>query len=176
MALIKKKRKKRRMLEFSLNITSLMDVLTVLLFFLIKSFSVSSQSQTAMEGVHLPFSVAKGELQETITLALNSQGVRADGTKVIVSMVDGHYLNQDIDSETRLLKPLKAYLVEQLKKRNEVYRNPAGSNGEKSEVPPGKVLIQSDKDIPFGILKVVLNTAAESGYSDYQFVVLNPDE
>ena len=175
MALRKKNRKKRHMLEFSLNITSLMDVLTVLLFFLIKSFSVSSQSVNPMEGIRLPSSLVKGELQETITLAVSGKGVRTQ-EKLLVPLIGGHYRDQDIDASSRLLKPLRTYLAEQLNKRNEVYRAALSTSGEKAEMPPGKVLIQSDKDIPFGVLKVVLNTAAESGYSDYQFVVLNPEE
>ena len=54
-----KKRKKREALEYTLNVTSLMDVLTVLLFFLIKSYSVSAAALQVPQGMRLPASTVK---------------------------------------------------------------------------------------------------------------------
>ena len=44
------------------------------------------------------------------------------------------------------------------------------SGKEKVELPSGKLLIQADKNTDFALLKIVLNSAALSGYTDYQFL------
>lgn len=171
MGIIRKKRRKREMLEFSLNITSLMDVLTVLLFFLMKSFSVSASVLNPPEGVRLPSSTFKGAVEETVTLAMSEKEIRAND-QVIVQIKGGRFLPDQLGRDQRTITALKAFLDEQFKKRNEIYKGQI----EPASLPPGKVLIQADRSLTFASLKYLFHTAAAAGYTDYQFVVNTIDD
>lgn len=169
--MLRKSHRHREPLEFSLNITSLMDVLTVLLFFLLKSFSVSATSHTAVQGIRLPASDVKGKFEETITVSLSSTEIRADGN-VMVKLEGGRFRPIDLGADQRTLLPLYQYLQEQFNKKNQVFAESVSI----AELPPGKILIQADKDLGFSHLKYLLHTAAVAGYSDYEFVVDNPED
>jgi biopolymer transport protein ExbD len=168
------------MLEFSLNITSLMDVLTVLLFFLVKSFSVADSVHSPMDGVQLPVSAeAKAALEETVAIAVTAKGIRASDKPELMIFEQGRPRAAELADDKRTLAPLKEYLGLQFARRNQVLAGAALASANPAAgatPPPGKILIQTDKDLPFGILKLVLHTAAEAGYSDYQFVVLQPGD
>lgn len=172
MGLLRKKRRKKEMLDLSLNITSLMDVLTVLLFFLLKSFSVASNTLTAPPGVRLPASEVKGKIEETVVVAMTSQGVLANSELVVKVDKGGRFLASDLGADQRTLMPLKKFLDVQFAKRNKIF----GTEVDLTQLPPGRILFQADKELPFATLKHLLHTAAASGYSDYQFVVDNPEE
>jgi biopolymer transport protein ExbD len=172
MAIRKKPRRRREIVEFSLNITSLMDVLTVLLFFILKSFSVSSAQLYTPDGLKLPENAARGEIEETVSVALSPTELRAND-KVILKLNNGYFRPEDIASD-RTIGPLKKFLDEQMARRNVVLKQDRTIAA--AGLPPGRVLIQSDRKLAFGTVKFVLHTAAQSNYNDYEFIVRNPEE
>jgi biopolymer transport protein ExbD len=171
MGRLKIRHKKKHALELSLNITSLMDVLTVLLFFLLKSFSVTSNTLETPNGIRLPASVAKASLEEAINLSYGKDGVRVDSTMVVPAQ-EGVWAVTAVDSDGRTLTALKKVLEEQYAKRNLELSKSVPTD----EIPPGRILIQADREIPFSQVKHVLHTAALAGYSDFRFVVTNPED
>ncbi|MEW6056211.1 MAG: biopolymer transporter ExbD [Bdellovibrionota bacterium] len=166
---LKRKNKPRVHLEeVPLNITALLDMMTVLLFFLIQSFMVSSMALTPPAGVRLPTSSKVAEPEETVVVALSAKELRGDN-KLLTTLAEGKFKPYEIAPDHRTIIPLKEFLDKEQKKRLAVYKGA----GDLSILPPGKLLIQADKEIPFGILKYVLHTATVTGYSDYQFVVVS---
>lgn len=174
MGLLRKPRKHREILEFSLNITSLMDVLTVLLFFLIKSFSVSSDVITTPAGLHLPENSAKAQIEETVSVAVSPTELRAND-KVLLKLEGGTFRAEDIGPD-RTITSLKRFLDEQMAKRNAVLKLNRQLASEGGGFPPGRIIVQSDRNLVFGTVKYVLHTAAQANYNDYQFIVRNPDD
>lgn len=170
MALLKARKKKDRSLDNTVNITSLMDVMTVLLFFLIKSFTVSSTTLTPPEGVRLPASTVEVPPEETVMVSISDREIRGDN-HVLMTYSGGKFTAKDVGPDRLTLMPLQSFLAKQAKKRMAVYEGA----GDTSLLPPGKLLIQADKALPFGTLKHVLHTATTAGYADYQFVVTARD-
>jgi biopolymer transport protein ExbD len=164
-------RKRREMLEFTLNVTSLMDVLTVLLFFLVKSYSVSQAALQTPQGLRLPASTAKGDLEETVAVALTSTELRVNN-QVLVTLDQGRFNPKDLARDGRTIVLLKHALDDEYAKRNAVFKE----EGTTDNLPPGRVIIQSDRQLEFAVVKYVLHTAAQSHYNDYEFVVENPEE
>ncbi len=171
MARLKIRHKKKHALELSLNITSLMDVLTVLLFFLLKSFSVTSNSLETPAGIRLPASVAVASLEEAVNLSYGKDGVRLD-TALVVPAREGLWDGSAVDRDGRTLVALKKALEEMYAKRNLAMAKTVAPE----DLPPGRILIQADREIPFAQVKHVLHTAALAGYSDFRFVVTNPED
>src|SRR4051794_2032249 len=163
---LKKRKHRRELMEFTLNVTSLMDVLTVLLFFLVKSYSVSQAALATPQGLRLPASTANGELEETVAVALTAKELRVNNN-VLVTLTNGRFDAKDLGRDGRTIMPLKKLLDEEYAKRNQLF----SAEGTTEGLPPGRVLIQSDKALEFATIKFLLHTAAQSHYNDYEFVV-----
>lgn len=166
-------RKKRRDREAEgeikeLNITAMMDLMTIILVFLIKSFSASSITVTASEDVRPPASSARATPKDTIAITVTQKSIMV-GDKRKVELVNAVARPEDLQGS--LLLPLDAALkkeVEKLKKIAE--RNPAAPFS-------GEVSIIGDKRISYDLLSKVLYTAGQSELDKFRFIILqkNPD-
>lgn len=166
-------RKKRRDREAEgeikeLNITAMMDLMTIILVFLIKSFSASSITVTASEDVRPPASSARATPKDTIAITVTQKSVMV-GDKRRVDLVAGAARPEDLQGS--LVLPLDAALkkeVEKLKKIAE--RNPGAPFS-------GEVSIIGDKRISYDLLSKVLYTAGQNELDKFRFIILqkNPD-
>lgn len=166
-------RKKRRDREAEgeikeLNITAMMDLMTIILVFLIKSFSASSITVTASEDVRPPASSARATPKDTIAITVTQKSVMV-GDKRRVELVGGAARPEDLQGS--LVLPLDAALkkeVDKLKKIAE--RNPSAPFS-------GEVSIIGDKRISYDLLSKVLYTAGQNELDKFRFIILqkNPD-
>jgi biopolymer transport protein ExbD len=179
MGLIRPRKRHRESLDLNLNITSLMDVLTVLLFFLLKSFSVDQTTQDVPAGIRLPASVSDRKIESSVTISVLKDEIRI-GPDVVMKLNQGKPYPYDVGGKgDKTWLPLKKYLDQQYATRNAVYVKAAEAAGkplDKTQLPPGRVLIQADRALLFADIKNLLHTAGLAGYSDYDFVVNNPEE
>lgn len=173
MALRRKKGKKMAENGADVNITSLLDVLTVLLFFLIKSASVSSLQLTPPEGLVLPSGQIEEEAKEAIKLALTDKVLMVNG-KAMIQLEKGRFPASEIAEDKRTIKPLQEFLRKEYQKKKDFYAEVA--QGDLDKLPAPTLLIQADKDLKFKTMKYLLHTAAISGFGDYQFVVQGSNE
>jgi biopolymer transport protein ExbD len=157
---LKKRRPKRHLLELGLNITSLIDVLTVLIFFLLKSMTVTSVVISPPADLVIPRTASDTPLEDSVSVSLSNQELRMNN-EVVVKLTDGQFDKTDFDSDRRTLKNLKTLLDKAAQEK----RQPA------ADELPTKIIIQADKDLPFHTIQFLLHTAALSGFTDYQFVV-----
>lgn len=153
----------------NVNITSLMDVLTVLLFFLIKSMSVTAVNLDTPKDVRLPASTIENQAEEAVVITLSANKITVD-KKEILLLDKGDFKKIDIGTDSRTILPLKKLLDEMFKNRMAFYKDI--EDVDKNNIPVPKVLIQADKELKFGTIKYMLHTVASSGYTDYQFIVI----
>ncbi|MFZ5445025.1 MAG: ExbD/TolR family protein [Myxococcota bacterium] len=166
-------RKKRRDREAEgeikeLNITAMMDLMTIILVFLIKSFSASSVTVTASEDVRLPLSSARATPKDTIAVTITAKSIMV-GDRRKVELNDS--VPKAADLQGKLILPLDAALkteVEKLKKIAE--RNPAAPFNH-------EVSIIGDKRVPYDLLSSVLYTAGQNELENFRLIVIqsNPD-
>ena len=167
----KKNSKKILLPDSNVNITALLDVLTVLLFFLIKSMSVNSLYLEPPEGIRLPASSIKSEAEESVRVALSNEALSVDG-KTIVKLKSAKFMPKDLGKDGRTIIPLKKLLEKQIKKKHSFYKDV----GDIENLTTDKVIVQADKNLPFGLIKYLLHTVVVAGYTDYQFVVIPKDK
>ncbi len=142
--------------------TSLVDVLTVLVFFLLKNFSADGDILTPSPGLELPQSTAQVRAEKTLVIAISEHHVLAEGAPI--ALVDEVLAAQSPD-----IPALGRWLAERRKATEEIARyNPAVTF-------TGKLTIQGDRKIPFRLLHKVLNTCGENGYSKFSLAVLRKD-
>lgn len=141
----------------SLRLTSMIDMFTILLVFLLKNFS-ADQIMNVREDLVLPNSTAQKQPAQTPVIVVTDQYiVLEDKTVARTAQVANSNSNEIPNLKAGLIK--KKEIAEALGRQNSAF-------GFK-----GQVTIQGDKEIPFRILKKIMVTCGVVGYSDILLAV-----
>ncbi len=144
--------------EAKLRITSLMDVMTIMLLFLLKTYSVSGALMKPAEGVDLPHSTVTLEPVKVLGLLVTTEGLFEDVPVESRRMIEGVLdLNDDAAVE---LDNLYAYLSQVQARNRELGRE------EKTVLT-----IQGDKTTPYRWILKIINTCSAAGFEKIDFVV-----
>ncbi len=163
MAFVPSKIKKHKSeMEVSLNLTSMMDMFTIILVFLIKNYSTEGALITPSDYLHLPFSQIQKAPEKGLDVVVSKQVLMVNNEPV-APMADVVTNNPAI-VEQGVIKPLREKLL---------YYS---SQSKKMEVDygikfSGKVTIQGDKDLPYSELVKVIRTCGLADYPNLRLVV-----
>ena len=151
-------RKGRNQTMVDMNLVSLIDVFTILIFFLLSSAS-GVELLASPKAVKLPESVSEKSPKETILLVISGTEILVDGRKV-ANVADVMATKGD------LIEPLKAEL--------DLLGNRAIVRAENQD--KGKAItIMGDQNIPYQLLRKVMYTSARANFSDVSFAVRRKD-
>ena len=151
-------RKKRNMNpEMVLSITSMADIFTILLVFLLKSFSTGISSITPSEAIVLPEAQKAEPVIDTLKMQISPFSVIIDD-KTVVNLNQFQFKPSDLGSKG-LPTALNEVLKEQ-RKKDSLKKFP-------------KILILADEETPYSTLKRVLASANDAGFIDYKLVVVD---
>jgi len=144
-----------------LNMVSLMDIFTILVFFLLVS---STSVQDVPKNIKLPESVAEQMPKETVVVMVNKddllvQGKAIDKIRAIEASPD-----KEIPS-------LRVALQEQVKRRLST-----GAVPDPNKPIARPVTIMSDKTIPYLILKKIMYTCTTESFSNISLAVLKKNK
>jgi len=139
-----------------LNLTSLMDVFTILVFFLLANSS-SSEVLTTPKQIKLPDSVVEAKPRETVVIMVSPDAVLVQGEAVI--------------STPELLESKKETIPAITERLAQLERNIIGIST-KTAVDSKEVTLLADKTIPFSALKKVMSTCTGSGYGRISLAVI----
>jgi len=147
-------RRSRNQSMVDMNLVSLIDVFTILIFFLLSSTG-GVETLPSPKAVKLPESLAQTQPRETIVVVVSGTEIIVDGRKV-ANVADV------IDTPDDMIDGLKAELDVQASRQ--VIR--------KENEAKGKTLtIMGDKDIPYRLLRKIMYTSARANFSDVSFAV-----
>ena len=151
-------RKARNQTMVDMNLVSLIDVFTILIFFLLSSAS-GVELLPSPKAVKLPDSIADKQPKQTVIVVVSATEIIVDGRKVadVASVV-----NQTGD----LIEPLKAEL--DIQANRQVIRK-------ENEAVSKNVTIMGDKEIPYSLLRKIMVTCARANFSDVSFAVRRKD-
>ncbi|MEW5737423.1 MAG: biopolymer transporter ExbD [Myxococcota bacterium] len=146
-----------------LNITAMMDMMTIILVFLIKSYTASSITVTASEDVRPPLSTTRTTPKDTIAITVTPKSILV-GDKKKVELVNMQVKPSDLEGKKIL--PLDAALQKEVEKLKYIAeRNPTAPFNR-------EVSIIGDKRVPYELLSSVLYTAGQNELENFRFVVL----
>jgi len=151
-------RKNRNQTMVDMNLVSLIDVFTILIFFLLSSASGVELLQSP-KAVKLPESFADKSPKETIVVVVSDTDILVDGRRV-ASVADV------MGAQGDLIAPLKAEL--DLLSMRQVVRA-------ENQAQTKAVTIMGDKNIPYQLLRKVMYTSARANFSDVSFAVRRRD-
>jgi biopolymer transport protein ExbD len=167
-ALARKKRKERQAEGEikELNIIAMMDMMTIILVFLLKSYSASSVSVTASEDVRPPISTTRATPKDTVAVTITPKNVLV-GDKKVLELVGNAIPRGMLDG--RLVRPLdQAFKKEVDKLKYIASRNPAAPFTH-------DLSVIGDRKIPYDLLLSVLYTAGHNELENYRFVVIQKE-
>ncbi len=135
-----------------MNLVSLIDVFTILIFFLLSNSGVETLPAAS---VHLPESTAKKDPKQTLVVVVNATEITVEGRKVadvppLVNAKDD--LIPGLKSELDLVSARPVALAEDAAQAH-------------------SVTIMGDKDIPYQLLRKVMYTAAIANFTNVSFAV-----
>ncbi|MBW1970197.1 MAG: biopolymer transporter ExbD [Deltaproteobacteria bacterium] len=139
-----------------LNLTSLMDVFTILVFFLL-FHSSGGEAVEAPKQIKLPDSVVETKPRETVVIMVSPEVVLVQGRAAISTIELIEAKGETIVEITEGLKLLE--------------RNIIGIST-KTAVGSKEVTILADKSIPFSALKKIMSTCTGSGYGRISLAVI----
>ena len=149
-----------RRTQAQISLTSLMDILTTLLLFVLKSFVMEGEAVTPVPGVTLPESTSHATAQSAVVIAIFDDVVMMDGE--VVAKVSKASRSRDL-----MIEPLADRLEAAREKSLEIARH----RGETEEFA-GKVSIQGDRNIHFAIVQRVMFTCSQSGFENISLAVI----
>ena len=137
-----------------MNLVALIDIFTILIFFLMSSTGV--EVLTTARAVQLPLSSAETVPKQTIVVAVSDTDIVVDGRRV-ATVAEAQATQGD------LIPGLKAEL-ELLASRQRVAAD--------ADAPASQaVTIMGDKSIPYSLLRKVMYTSAQASFTDVKFAV-----
>jgi biopolymer transport protein TolR len=138
-----------------MNLVSLIDVFTILIFFLLSN-SAAVETMPSSKAVRLPESTAQTETKDTLVVMVSADDVVVDGRRIAA-------VPEALASSDDLIAPLKAELEQQRANRQVVRKENAAE--------AQAITIMGDKDIPYQLLRKVMFSCARAGYTDVRFAV-----
>ena len=143
-----------------LNLTSMIDMFTLMVVFLLKNYSAQGQLVTPAEGLLLPTSSIEKSAQEALSVKLSQDNIMVENEIV----VGGESYRAIENQKDFMIEPLYKVLSERAKSARE------SAERYKTEFS-GKISIQGDIAIPYNILTRVMYTCGQAGYPTMNLVV-----
>ena len=141
-----------------MNLVSLIDVFTILIFFLLSN-SGGVETLPSPKAVQLPESVAEKAPRETVIVVVS-------GTEILVGGRRIASVAEVLATEGDLIAPPKVELEQQAGRQ--VIRK-------ENEADAKRLTIMGDKDIPYRLLRKIMFTGARANFADVSFAVRRLD-
>ena len=169
------KKKRRFGGDDELNITSMMDMMTIILVFLLKSVGSSEVEVRTSDNLKLPYSTNKAPPVLTVSVVVQKDAILVDGKEVA-----------GVSSETNPNIPnVRSYFVDGSEKTGLSINKLFDELNDKKEVSKilenktkgqikfdGKMVLQFDQNIPYSLIREVMFTAGKAEFFDFQFVLI----
>jgi len=147
----------KKSMYVSINLTPMIDMFVMLVLFLIMQFAASGEILYINKDVILPKARVIAELQRAPVITLTKDSISFEGA--LVQKV------ADLQGE-------EVFKSEELGKQLQEHRKKYEGHPELAKLFKGEVIVQADSDVPFVIVKKVLNTCAANAFFTINYAVL----
>jgi biopolymer transport protein ExbD len=145
----------------ALNLTAMVDMLTIFVVFLLMTFSATGELQFIQKDITMPDAVRVKALETAHVISVSPPG---PGTPGFVTL-DG----RKVAETAELMKKEGGgdWKIAQLTETLEIFKN----NDKLTQSYKGNVIVQCDRHVEFKALKQVMYSAALAGYGNINFAV-----
>ena len=156
-------RRNNELEEGNLNITSLMDVVSIIVVYLLKSYGTDPVVITPTAGQKVPMSKADAPIQDGIPVYVSQRAITFGAQRVVQLDENG-----DIDP-TQVTGNLIGPLFDLMSEEADASKQMAASKGEEWK---GTIILVGDQKLKFSTLVKVMYTAGKAEFSQYAFCVI----
>ena len=153
-------RRQRNKTMVDLNLVSLIDIFTILIFFLLANAS-DVEILPNTKAVKLPESTSEKLPRETVVVVVNDEDIFVQGRKV-ASVAD--VLNSGLED------------IESLKTELAYQSGRTVIDKDTKDKANKDITIMGDKEIPYKLLRKVMITCARANYSNIAFAVMKKEK
>ncbi|MFO7891095.1 MAG: biopolymer transporter ExbD [bacterium] len=153
----RKKRVRTRGKTVRLQLTSMMDMFTIILVFLLKTYSTQGQLINPSDDLTLPSSITQKAPQLGLDVTVSSDWILVNGKAVV---------------KTSAVNEIDGYIIPSLNNELKQYAQKAEEMKQKyGAVYSGRVTIQGDKNLPYKLLIKIMATCGQSNFPNLRLVV-----
>ncbi len=179
-------KRRKRPNSFALQITSLMDVLMIIVVFLLKSYGLSSMSIAQEDKLELPVSKSTEVFGEGIVLVIAQDRITIDSEPVLEFMpptqqtADGKPIptfqlpEGAMDNSGNVGSRGILPIYDVLKRKKEEYDTLASRAPDPVEAAKkwtGDLMVQADKSVNYELIRHVMYTAGMAGFKQFRLTV-----
>lgn len=150
------------------NINSLLDVLSVILVFLMKSYSANTVQIKPSADLQVPISWSTQAVQESTAVTVTLKDILVDDIPVM-ALDNGQVAEADKSSGGLNIDPLFQKLQEAVDHQKRIAQVNA-----KAEFK-GMVTIIADRNVPYSLLSEVMYTAGQAQFNQFKFAVIKTE-
>jgi len=176
-----RRRRKKFSSGFELQLTSMMDVLVIIVVFLLKSMQASTNSFATVPGLKMPISVSQDVPPDSLQVTVTPESMTFENEKILEfvatagaagSTESGYaFKGTDLDEGGRRIVPLYDALMK-ARDRAELIRAKSQARDAQGKPLPfeGVLAVQADRRIHYDTLRRIMYTAAAAGYRVFRFL------
>jgi biopolymer transport protein ExbD len=146
-------------IQADINVTPLVDMLTMLVIFLLMTFSATGDILFMSKDIVLPKAYNSVELQRSPIISVSAQAIVFEGALVMNTGEANprNYPDWKLTPLYTMLEETKQRILDKGKKFDEAAQ---------------QVIIQSDSNVPFEVIKMLMRTCGVSGFTGVNFAVV----
>jgi biopolymer transport protein ExbD len=144
-----------------LMLTSLLDMFTIILIFLIVSFEAEDHEFKLEDGIELPESTSRSVFKPAINVAITQNKILVE--KEVIVQFDDDGPSQEFYDEGKI-----PTLVTKLEGNFQTFLRENQDTPDKEAI----ILVQADKDLAYNTLYLVLRSASVAGFSKYRMATM----
>jgi hypothetical protein len=170
-----RKKSRRQNADGGLTITSMMDMMTIILVFLLKNYQTDDVSVAPSDDLEIPISSAEKTPKLAVNVVVSRKDIIVDGEWVL----DLERGISDATGEEELSVPseekrgqLVSKLYEVLIEKAETSKDLGARTGGDEFDFKGEILLQVDRRMPFSVVREVMFTAGQAQFGNFRFVVV----
>ena len=149
-----------------LNITPMMDMMTIILVFLLKSFSSTTSTITFDQNLQVPKSFTELKPKMAVTVTVTKKVILVEGDAI--APVNAGRVDPAVKRDGENGYYITA-LVDILEKHGRREKKVAEMTGQKFE---GQLMLVADQTTPYRLLTEVIYSCGQAGYGNYRLLVL----
>ncbi len=148
---------KKNNTTFALNINSMTDMFTIMLVFLLQTYSTNSYEIKPQMGLKMPVSVSDKAPEEAPMIGLSKDALSLNDKNLLT--ISNFTIPSEHLDQGEIIKPLLSEL-QNLKQAQK-------------DKPKEEIILQLDKDCPYPKVKQVLSTASVAGFTKVRLATIS---
>ena len=181
-----RRRKKKLNKHFELQLTSLIDVLVIILVFMLKSYQTSLNSLATVQGLQMPISSSPDEPRDSLQVIVTPEGITFEGNRILefaqdvasAGSTEGSYKfgANDLDENGRRIVSLFNTLVAAREKSELLKAKSPVRDAQGNPLPfDGILAVTADKRIQYDTLRKIMYTAGAAGFKVFRFIAMKKE-